>query len=226
MKILIAARDWVSRAGLKLAIEGLGSQVRAVEAGNFAEALAIAADQGDLDLVVLDLAMRDMDGLAGLEAMCRRLPKTPVVVLSAQESRHEVLRALALGATGYIQAGATGPEIVKYLRAVLAGEIYVPRGLLEQRDRFEPGPEGRPRLTAGEAAESLTGRQREVFALLADGLSNAEIARRMGLSVHTVRLHISAILKTLGVSNRTQAALLAASYAVSRGSRADDSSRR
>ncbi|MCG8358939.1 MAG: response regulator transcription factor [Kiloniellales bacterium] len=216
MKILIVDDHWVFRAGLKHLVESLGPDVLVLEADTFEEAFRLASQNKDLDLVVLDLLMPDSDPFTGLRELREAFPTVPVVVLSVLEQRRDVIRAIELGAMGYIPKAATGEEIIKALQHVLAGDIFVPRALLDTKAKRAPNAEVSPATQADNRrlVETLTQRQREVFELLAQGKSNPEIARELGVSAHTVRIHISAILRALGVSNRTQAAVLAAGHAV------------
>ncbi len=216
MKILIADDHWVFRAGLKHLVEGLEDEVSVVEADSFEDAARLASEHKDLDLIILDLLMPDSDPFTGLRELRETVPTVPVVVLSVLEQRRDVIRAIELGAMGYIPKAATGDEIIKALQHVLDGDIFVPRALLDTRIKRAPAADVSPAAQADSRrlVETLTQRQREVFDLLAQGKSNPEIARELGVSAHTVRIHISAILRALGVSNRTQAAVLAAGHAV------------
>ena len=231
MKVLIVDDHWVFRAGLRHLVEGMEDEVTVLEADNFEEASKLASENRDLDLIILDLLMPDSDPFTGLRELRETYPTVPVVVLSVLEQRRDVIRAIELGAMGYIPKAATGDEIIKALQHVLAGDIFVPRALLDTRVKRAPSSEVSPAAQADNRrlVETLTQRQREVFDLLAQGKSNPEIARELGVSAHTVRIHISAILRALGVSNRTQAAVLAAGHAVqgpeSAGEAKDDGAR-
>ncbi len=164
------------------------------------------------DLILLDLVMPGMDPFDGLQALHRKCPDVPIVVFSVNEQRKDVLRTIDLGAMGYIPKSSDAEEILSALKQVLAGTMYLPRGLMDKPELAG----GSSDLEAGnlddyrDSMNSLTKRQLEVFHLLAKGLSNREIAGSIDVSEHTVRIHISAILRTLKVANRTQAALIAA----------------
>lgn len=213
MKILAADDHWVFRAGLKHLVKQLDRDLEVLEAGGYVELFEIAAQHGDIDLILLDLLMPGRDMFAGLTELRDRAPGVPVVVISAVENRRDVLRAIELGAMGYIPKSASGDEMLKAIRQVLDGDIYMPRVLLQrvQEPSVVETPVEQP--AAPETAERvgmLTRRQNDVFGLLGQGKSNADIAQDLGMSEHTVRIHVSAILRTLKVSNRTQAALMAA----------------
>jgi DNA-binding NarL/FixJ family response regulator len=128
------------------------------------------------------------DGLAAIPAFGQLRPEAPVIILSSSEDPADVRRALELGALGYVPKSAHAEALKTAIEMVLAGEVYTPQ--------FGEAPTGGP----------LTPRQREVLAALAAGLSNKAIGRRFGLSDKTVKVHVGAILRALGVANRTQAA--------------------
>ena len=219
MKILIADDHWVVRAGLRHVLDELDA-TEIMEAASFPDAVAALKDNQDINLVILDLLMPGNSPFAGLQEVRQQLPTVPVIVFSILESRDDVLRAIDLGAMGYVAKSTAGSEIVEIVRRVMAGEIWIPKDLLTQpatagamQEPLTYEPEGRH----AHSIEDLTGRQREVFELLAQGKSNRQIADDLGVSEHTVRVHMTAILRSLGVENRTQAAVLAAGYQVSRG---------
>jgi len=212
MKILTADDHSVFRQGLKSIVEAFDSSAELLEAESFAVALRIVQKNGGIDLVLLDLMMPGMDAFDGLIAMRDAAPDTPIVIVSMIESRKDVLRAIELGAHGFIPKAAGPEEMVNALRAVMDGQVYLPPALLLKPDEGKGGvPTAQAsRASAEERLSVLTGRQREVAELLGQGLTNAQIAERLELSESTVRLHVSTILDKLDLSNRTQVALLAA----------------
>lgn len=201
MKVLVADDHGLFREGIRHLLADLGEAVEVLEAGNGAAALSCAAAHADIDLVLLDLNMPDMNGFAALEQFGDRFPGLPVVILSAETRRADMQRALELGALGFIPKDSTGSVMLQALRLVLAGGIYVPPALAPPA----PGKAG----AADAPAARLTERQREVLALLARGETNKEIAAHLDLSEATVKMHVTAIMKALGASNRTQAVLAA-----------------
>ena len=214
MKILVADHHWAIRAGLKLVLSELSDNVSIVETRDFVETLAVADDQTDIDLVLLGLLMPDMDRFVGLKAVCSKLHNIPVVVMSALESRDDIIHSIELGAAGYIPKTSTSQSILDAIRLVLAGGVAVPRALLERRQPSSLRSDGGfvSREAAHTMIKSLTARQREVLRLLGHGNSNTEIASELKVAESTVRVHTSAILKALNVVSRTKAALVAASY--------------
>ncbi|HEY9198590.1 MAG TPA: response regulator transcription factor [Gammaproteobacteria bacterium] len=197
MKVLIADDHGLFREGLRHVLAGLGEPIEVLEAADCDAALSLAAQSADLDLVLLDLNMPGMDGFAALEHFSERYPALPVVILSAATRRSEMQRALDLGAMGFIPKDSTGSVMIQALRLVLAGGIYVPPALAQT-------------ATGGqETTGRFTERQRQVLTLLVQGLTNKEIARSLELAEATVKMHVTAIMKILDVSNRTQAVLAA-----------------
>jgi len=224
MKILAADDHWVSRTGLRHSLSRLDRPVNMfLEASSFAEARKLASEQPDLDLIVLDLLMPDGSGFDEITALTKLAPSVPIIVVSMAETRQDVMRALDAGAMGFVPKSAHGDTLLYAIEMVLRGEIYMPpqifgaAGVQEETGAIPvPPPLARAKSSAASQAAAaripnLTRRQKQVFQLLSEGNSNASIARILGISEHTIAIHVSAILKTLEVENRTQAALVASS---------------
>lgn len=207
MKVLVADDHAIFRQGLRVVLGDLAAAVEIVEAADFGEALVIAKDAQDLSLLLVDLRMPQMDGFAGLRALRRLLPRTPIMVLSASEEAADLFGALESGASGYLPKSAPADVILDALRLVLAGGVYVPRALVSGGGKpLAPTDQG---LGGSQRDGVLTPRQQDVLALIADGHSNKEIAHRLGTSEGTVKAHITAIMRALGVRNRIQLLLAA-----------------
>jgi DNA-binding NarL/FixJ family response regulator len=205
VKILIADDHTLFRDGLRYVLAQLDEGVEILEAKDCTEALALVSSRPDLELVLLDLAMPGMDGLAGLRVLRARRPSVPVVILSASEEPADVRHALDAGAMGFIPKASGSAVMLGALRLVLSGGVYLPPAYLERSQS------GRTPITASSADTlGLTPRQHDVLRLLGRGQSNKEIARVLGLAEGTVKLHISAILRALDVPNRTSAVIAAA----------------
>ncbi len=218
MKILIADDHALFRDGLRYVLARLGDDVEILEAKDCTEALALAGSRPDLDLILLDLAMPGMDGLAGLRALRARRPSVPVVILSGSEEPTDVRQALDGGAMGFIPKSSSSSVMLSALRLILSGGVYLPPAYLARSQA------GRTPIAAPSVeALGLTPRQYDVLRLLGRGQSNKEIARVLGLAEGTVKLHISAILRALGVGNRTRA-VIAAARLLGLSSSGDDSS--
>lgn len=211
MKVLVADDHPIVRSSLAQVLALVDTDVRVIEASNFGEALDCAAKHRDVDLILLDLRMPGMPPFDGLRELVAMRPDIPLVVVSAVDNREDALRAIEYGAMGYIPKTIAPEEFENLLRRVISGQIAMPRSLLERdatRMSSTLDPFGDP--ASRDRIFQLTRRQQEVLKSLSHGKSNLQIAQDLGLSEKTVRLHVSAILKTLNLSNRTQAALLAA----------------
>lgn len=199
MKILIADDHALFREGMRHVLGGLAESVSLLEAPDCIQALEHAANHPDLDLVLLDLNMPGRDGFAALELFVGRYPALPVVILSASEQRSHMQRALNAGACGFIPKDTTGAIMLNALNLVLSGGIYLPPAMALADDSVDTNVQhNRP---------DFTPRQLETLALLVQGFPNKEIARYLNLAEATVKMHVTAIFKCLGVSNRTQAVL-------------------
>jgi DNA-binding NarL/FixJ family response regulator len=214
MKILLVDDHWVSRAALKSLLTQIDKKAKFLEADTFDDALKQAEGASGLKLVLLDLVLPGLDSLDGISRLMQKAPRVPVVVFSMVENRHEMLRTVEQGVAGFIPKTATGDEILKALEVVLSGELYLPRMLLKDSGQQSSESSSFMPIDAAprQAIANLTPRQRQVLSYLAQGMTNTKIATELGLSENTVRIHISAILRTLDLDNRTQAALLAAEY--------------
>jgi DNA-binding NarL/FixJ family response regulator len=200
MKILLVEDHPLLRQGVKLVLARVDAEAELVDAPDARTALALTAEQLDWDLVMLDLGLPDNDGLALLRTLRGRLPSTPIVVLSASEEPEVIHEALGAGAFGYVPKSSSNETLFNALRLVLAGTPYVPPQALLSMERDE-----RPLA----ANVHVTPRQRDVLDLLAQGRSNKQIARELGLTPGTVRIHMTAIFKALQASNRTEAVFVA-----------------
>ncbi|MGE5504233.1 MAG: response regulator [Actinomycetota bacterium] len=208
MKILIADDHELFRDGLRHVLDQLGGSLTIVEASDFAQAVEAVEREGDIDIVLLDLAMPGMPWNEGLQRLKEMLPEqVPIIVLSASDDRRHVLQAVNLGAAGFIPKTSSSRVMLSALKLVLSGGVYLPPALLEQGGSH--GLDGSGPMASESAVSFLTPRQREVLALLGQGKSNKEIARVLQLAEGTVKLHVTAILKALNVNNRTRAVVAA-----------------
>ncbi len=204
--------------GLSLLLETLAENVEIESAIDFEEALAAVEGPNMYDLLLLDLRLPGLSLPSGLVELREQAPEIPVVVVSAVEDRDTVLQAFRHGAVGFIPKSSTSEVMLNALRLVLAGGKYVPP--LVTDDAPNAGY-GEPRLLSDEAVPDmrarLTGRQRDVLKLVGEGKSNRAIASALGLAEGTIKIHVTAILRTLRVANRTQAAMIVARIGVSPG---------
>lgn len=202
MKILVVDDHVLIREALRGLFRDLRPEAVVLEAADAAHAVALLAEQPDIALILLDLSLPDRDGLGLLAELRARHPAISVVVLSGFADRANVMRALDQGALGFIPKSAGREVMTSALRLVFSGGVYIPPEILASKS-----PTAKPQLPASDLG--LTGRQGDVLALMMQGKSNKAICRRLDLAEATVKNHVTAILKALGVSNRTEAVLAA-----------------
>ncbi|GAA2792161.1 two component system response regulator [Streptomyces showdoensis] len=179
------------------------------EAANGREAVDLARAHA-ADVLLLDIQMPVLDGLSALPELRRAAPSTRVIVLTTFGERENVLRALEHGGAGFLLKDTAPAELIRAVRAAAAGDAYLSPAAT--RHVVEQLASGREAARAQEARTRLTAlseREREVLALLGEGLSNADAGRRLHMSEATVKTYVSRILAKLGCENRVQAALLA-----------------
>lgn len=201
VKILLVDDHALFREGMVHVLAALGDDVEVLQADGAKRALELLGARDDLDLLLVDLALPDARPFEVLEAARRLQPQVPVVVVSATEDRFEIDRAESLGAQGYVFKSSPGHALLAALRRVIAGELVFPE---------------RTRATSHAGPVELTDRQRDVLRMLARGQSNKEIAGTLGVAENTVKVHLAALYKTLGVTRRTGALLKAQSLGLIR----------
>ena len=207
MKILVVDDHALIREAIHQVLKQLDANIEVLEAGNCTDAFAAADQHPDLALILLDIRLPGMSGLDALDSFREQHPAIPVVVLSGSENRDDVMRAIDGGAMGFIPKSQPSRVMINALRLVLAGGVYLPveiLGLPAVPAAATPPAAGAVRAPA---ELGLTGRQSEVLALLVQGKPNKIICRELGLAEGTVKIHVTAILRALGVANRTQAVI-------------------
>ena len=202
IKLLVADDHEVVRSGLKTLLAGTEIKIIA-EVATGAAAVKYALEN-EVDVVLLDIRMPDGDGLTALGRIKLDKPNLPIMILSTFDNPTYVARAVALGASGYLLKGCTRDQLVAAIRVVATGEAAWTRDEL----RRVTGALATPRLTA-DVEVPLTQRESEVLKQLAYGLTNKEIATTLHISYETVKEHVQHILRKIGVSDRTQAAVWA-----------------
>jgi len=207
IRILIADDHALFREGLRFMLQDLSDKVDLIEAETLEEVEGHLGNGRGVDVVLLDLNMPGMRGITTLAGLKEEFPTPQYVVLSASEERADVRQALRYGAKGYIPKSSSRNVMVNALRLVLSGGTYIPPFLLEA-DSSEP-MRGAIIAPVASGPDGLTPRQNQVLDCLAEGKSNKEIARELGLAEGTVKIHIAGILKALKVNNRTQAVIAA-----------------
>ena len=192
-------------------LQSLSPQPEVVESEDLTSSAEMLSQQNDIDLVLLDLKLSDAVGVDSLLTLRKQAPETPIIVLSGEQDPDVIRRCIDHGAMGFITKSATHDELLSAIRLIVAGGVYLPRdvmaGAIHSR---HPQERSDVALLA-----SLSDRQREVLAYLLQGKPNKTISSKMDISQNTVKAHLSAIFRTLGARNRTEAVYFAARAGVS-----------
>lgn len=202
IRLLIADDQEVVRSGLKSMLAD--TEIKVVAEATTVQAAVKHAVENQVDVVLLDVRMPDGDGLTALGRIKLDKPNLPILMFSAFDNPTYVARAVALGANGYLLKGCTRDELVNAIKRSAAGENLWTRDEL----RRVTGALATPRLTT-DVEVSLTQRESEVLRHLASGLTNKQIAEVLHISCETIKEHVQHILRKIGVSDRTQAAVWA-----------------
>jgi DNA-binding NarL/FixJ family response regulator len=206
LRVVLADDHPMYRYGLAAVLDQSDS-VEVVAGVGDGESLLAAVVEHAPDVVITDLSMPDLDGVAATRRLVELRPGLPVLVLTMHEDDEHVFAALRAGAQGYLVKGSDGDEIVRAVHSVAHGEAVYGASVARRIIAFYSG---RSAGSAGERAfPDLTPRELEVLEILSSGTRNHEIARRLGMSEKTVRNHVSQILAKLQVPDRTAAALRA-----------------
>src|SRR5262252_8174290 len=213
MKILVVEDHVLMREALSGVLKELkGDAAVIVEAPDSRQAMRQIEQNPDVELVLLDLGLPDRDGFEILSEFAERYPTISVVVHSAHQDRERVMKALDLGALGFIPKSSQREVMLSAFNLIFSGGIYIPPEILDRR--------GQPPVAAQAGAVpskrqvsavnlGLTEREMEVLALMMQGKSNKAICRALDLSEATVEIHVSAILRALKAANRTEAVIAA-----------------
>jgi DNA-binding NarL/FixJ family response regulator len=207
IRVVVADDEHLVRAGLRSILELEKDLTVVAEAGD-GRAAAGAAREHRADVVLMDVQMPGTDGVAGVRLTTVARPEARVLMLTMFDLDEHVVGALRAGASGFLLKTASPEDLVAAVRGAHAGhQLFAPavmRRLVETYVRRGPRPDGVPHeLTA------LTGRELDVFRLLATGRANAEVARELHISEATVKTHVASILTKLGLRDRVQAVVLA-----------------
>jgi len=202
MKILIADDHALFRDGLALRLEEIAPDAVILQASSYSQVFKILNTEAQPDVLILDVEMPDMPWLESLKQIHYLAPKMKIIVVSASEDSRTIRTILATGVKGYIPKRSEAKVFNNALKLIIEGGSYVPPNLLENAPI---------NALSGRniGIKTLTTRQSQVLDLIAQGKSNKQIAYDMGVSESTVKLHINALLRSLHVSNRTQAVITA-----------------
>jgi len=209
MHILIVDDHAFVCAGLKATLLDTLDDIQVTTTERGEEVLSILGKE-DIDLIILDLFMPGGYGGFGLIGLLHdRYPCLPIIVLSASENSTHIRKCFELGVTGFVTKSAPKEALIEAIAKALKGERYVPKYLIESVAEvagvFDEVDSG---VNVEIIAELITDRQFDILSCISRGHSNKQIARELELSENTVKVHVSAMLKSLGLSNRTQAGIL------------------
>jgi DNA-binding NarL/FixJ family response regulator len=210
MKVLVIDDHVLIREALQGIFKELRPDATVLEAANCRQGMRLAEEHADLDVILLDLNLPDGDGFNVLADLRELYPAVSIVVLSATNDRDKVIRALDLGAVGFIPKSTQRAVMLGGLQLVLSGGIYIPPEILAREEppsspALKQFATDRPHVSPRDFG--LTERQGEVLSLIMQGKSNKAICRVLHLSESTVKNHVAAILKVLKVANRTEAVM-------------------
>jgi DNA-binding NarL/FixJ family response regulator len=211
MKILVIDDHVLIREALRGVLKELKDHATILEAANSRSAVQRVEENLDLELILLDLNLPDGSGLDLLKALRERHPAISVVVLSASDEREKVAKALDLGALGFIPKSSPREVMLSAFNLIFAGGIYVPPEILARPTLTQLATPA-PRASAAELG--LTDRQMDVLVLMMQGKSNKAICRVLDLAEPTVKNHVTAILRALKATNRTEAVIAAGALGI------------
>jgi DNA-binding NarL/FixJ family response regulator len=211
MKFLVVDDHALIRDAMRGVLKELKDEAIVLEAASSRQAMDLIPQHPDLALILLDLQLPDRDGIEAMGELRELYPAISVVMLSAFNDRDNVVRALDNGALGFIPKTDSREVLLGALRLILAGGIYIPPEILTLGPAMTAAPDKAAAAKRPSPAElGLTERQVDVLALMMEGKNNKLICRALDLAEPTVKNHVSAILKALGVTNRTEAVLAVA----------------
>jgi len=205
-KVLIADDHPLFREAIAHVISDGFPDSEVMETVDLQSTLALTAERDDLDLILLDLNMPGMHGLAGLVNLRNEAPTIPVVIVSAEQDKQIVLQAMTYGAVGFITKSQARSQMQAAIAQILGGNVYLPPDIIRSQKNYS-SKIGTERGIAPELLQTLTRRQLLVLERMGKGESNKQIGYHLDIAETTVKAHVSAILHKLGVHNRVQAIL-------------------
>ena len=204
MKLLIVDDHGLVREGLKAILGQSDLKAECLEAWDEISIWQCLKQHPDVNLVLLDIQLPGLSGMDLLKRIAKEHPAMPIIMLSADHDSNTVSQALQWGASGFMPKNSLNQVLISAIRLVLAGGVYIPpEALLKSVPKPQPVPTNKAALQLDSLG--LTNRQLDVLRLLVKGLSNKRISRQIDLAEATVKIHIRGILRTLGVTNRTEA---------------------
>jgi DNA-binding NarL/FixJ family response regulator len=206
-RVVLVDDEALVRSGLRLILEGDPTLTVVGEAADGRSAIGVIRDTAP-DVILMDIRMPHLDGLAATEQLLAAQPELKIIVLTTFDTDDLVLKALRLGASGFLLKDTPPAELIEAVQKVAAGQTILSQPVITQLIEAVAGqPEPERRAGAARRLALLTAREREVALLISEGRSNAEIADRFFVSITTVKTHVGKILDKLAVDNRVQIAI-------------------
>ncbi len=215
MKIIVADDHALIREGLERTLRLFEPDVDVIHAEDSTSVIDKLEANTAIDIVLLDLCMPGANGFELLTTVCDRYTNIPVVVISSADEPRNMRKAIDCGASGFIPKSASTELMISIFKLVLSGGVYIPPDMLKQKTKNNKNTLDIHSNVVSlidetiEAAGNLTKRQTEVLELMAKGMSNKEIARALVVSEHTIKIHVTAVLKLFNAENRTEAVVMA-----------------
>ena len=204
MKILLIDDHDMFRDGISMLLLREYPEVKILEAKDLAQGLEHLKNHVDLTMIMLDLHLQDSSPHENIKNIKSRYPKAPITIISGEERPEFIRNILEYDIKAYIPKTIGNDEFISAIKQVLDGKGYLPPGVATEIKRWKD--EGNP------AINNLTQRQKQVLSLMAQGVSNQQIADKLNISGNTITVHVKNILKTLNAANRTEAGYLARKY--------------
>jgi DNA-binding NarL/FixJ family response regulator len=207
MKILVVDDHALIREAFHAVLKQLKPQTVVFEAPNSRQAMRVVEEHPDLSLILLDINLPDRNGFSFLVELRERYPTIAIIMLSASDDQDKVRHAFSLGALGFIPKTTEREVMLRAIELVLSGGIYIPSEILDAEETTSPRLENKLAPRKSLSGLGLTDRQIDVLALLMKGKNNKVIAKTLNMAVPTVKNHITAVLKALNVTSRTEAVI-------------------
>jgi len=204
LKILLIDDHEIFRDGISMLLTREYTDIEILQAQDLPEAIKHLREHSDLKMILLDLHLQNSSPHENIKAIKNRHPKSPITIISGEERPEFVRNILEYDINSYIPKTIGNDEFIEAIKQVLNGEGYVPPGIAAEIKRSQD--EGNPSIY------ELTERQKQVLALMAQGVSNQDIADKLNISGNTITVHVKNIFKILNASNRTEAGFLAIKY--------------
>jgi len=200
-KIVIADDHALVRGGLELVVKMAVPNAEIFQANNFDETISVLQSNFSIDLVLLDLMMPGMWS-DSIKNITQQFPDVPIVIVSVKEDFDSIHKSISLGASGFIPKTSAPEVTISAIQLVLSGGVYIPPHVLKPQTQTV---ENNQHSNNFDTFNALSKRQKQVLDLISLGRSNQAIADELGLTIPTIKMHVSAILKKLNVKNRTEA---------------------